>query len=254
MKRSRLRSWLLRGALAVAAAGFLLLAFLATWPPLSQLRATNPPTTAFIEARKKELRGGGRSDRIERSWVPLSAISPHLRQAVVAAEDDRFWEHGGIDWNATREAAKAAWKRQSNGKPPKRGGSTITQQLAKNLYLSPERSYLRKIREAAIALRLERELTKNRILEIYLNSIEWGERVYGAEAASRRYFGKNAAALAPEEAAWLAAMIPGPRRALNPALHPERVARRQKKILRLMAAGSGLEGHSARPVSDDDEE
>jgi len=229
--------------------------FVVTLPNVSRLRQEDPPSTAFIESRRASLRSAGRSDRVERIWVPLGAISLHLRQAVVLAEDGNFFIHHGIDFSATWRAARGVWAGRGGGKPL-RGGSTITQQLAKNLYLSPDRSYWRKFREAAIALSMERSLGKDRILEIYLNSIEWGERIYGAEAASRHYFGKAASGLSEEESALLAAMIPGPRRALNPALHPLRVSRRQKKILRMMRSGWGLPGRQnpAPPEPDLDTE
>jgi monofunctional biosynthetic peptidoglycan transglycosylase len=210
--------------------------FWVTLPPVGRLRTENPPTTAFMERRKEELRRTSKSDALDRIWVPLEKMSPHLLRAVVAGEDSRFWEHGGIDLVATWGAAKEAFRRGKSGHRPRRGGSTITQQLAKNLFLGPERSYWRKIREAGIALELERTLSKRRILEIYLNSIEWGGRTWGAEAAARRYFGKGASSLSPSEAAFLVAMIPGPRKALNPAINPARVARRQRKILALMAS------------------
>jgi monofunctional biosynthetic peptidoglycan transglycosylase len=159
----------------------------------------------------------------------MSRISPSLQRAVVAAEDARFWSHDGVDWQAIRTAARRDWDR---GKIS-HGGSTITQQLAKNLYLSPARTPWRKLREWAIARRLEKELPKRRILELYLNVVEFGPRTFGAEAAARRYFDKPASALAPSEAATLAAMIPSPR-IYDPIRHPGRVERRARRIRRLM--------------------
>ena len=203
--------------------------FTLTLPDVSALRTQTPATTAFIEARKAKLRREGKSDRIERTVVPLSRISPELRRAAVVTEDENFYTHHGVDWSATKAALesdieKGQWKV---------GGSTITQQLAKNLYLSPSRNPWRKLREIAIAWKLERELPKDRILELYLNSIEWGERTYGAEAASRHYFGHGAGSLSPEEAATLAAMIASPR-LFDPRRHPKRLERRAARILHLM--------------------
>jgi monofunctional biosynthetic peptidoglycan transglycosylase len=147
----------------------------------------------------------------------------------VVAEDGRFWSHEGVDWDAVREAFEKDWKKRQLG----HGASTITQQLAKNLYLSPARTPLRKLREWAIAGRLERTLSKKRILELYLNVIEFGRRTYGAEAAARRYFGKPAADLSVEEAATLAAVIPSPR-LYDPVRYPRRVELRARRILRRM--------------------
>jgi monofunctional biosynthetic peptidoglycan transglycosylase len=152
-----------------------------------------------------------------------------LRLAVVVAKDARFYQHGGIDW----EAARASLEKDLEKGSLRSGGSTITQQLAKNLYLSPARTPWRKLREWAIARRLEGSLSKDRILELYLNVVELGRRTYGAEAAARRYFGKSAAALTPLEAATLAAVIPSPR-IYDPLRHAARVARRAQRILRWM--------------------
>jgi len=163
-----------------------------------------------MEARKAKLRKDGKSDALDRREVPLSAISPALVTAVLAAEDSRFFDHHGVDWQAVREAAE--WNRTVAGKKGhwKRGASTITQQLAKNLWLSGERTWWRKGREAAIALALDALVPKEKILEHYLSAIEWGERLFGAEAAARKYFGVPAARLDAAQASWLAAMIPNP--------------------------------------------
>ncbi len=162
-------------------------------------------------------------------WVRYEAISPSLRKAVLVAEDDAFWTHDGVDVEQLKESIE---KNLETGKAI-RGGSTITQQLAKNLYLSPSRSPIRKLRELLIARRLEAALTKRRILEIYLNVIEWGDGIYGAEAASRTYFGKPASALTPEEGALLAGAIINPR--IHSPAHPTaRLRRRQQIILRRM--------------------
>ncbi|HMA18460.1 MAG TPA: monofunctional biosynthetic peptidoglycan transglycosylase [Thermoanaerobaculia bacterium] len=217
-------------ALAMGAAVALGVAvFVATLPDVRPLARRFPQTTAFMERRRASLAGSGMSSRLEWSPIPISRISPSLQRAVVAAEDSRFWEHEGVDWEAIRTAALEDWNRGRIS----HGGSTITQQLAKNLYLSPARTPWRKLREWAIARRLERELSKRRILELYLNVVEFGVRTYGAEAAARRYFGKSASALAPSEAATLAAMIPSPR-LYDPIRHPRRVERRARRIQRWM--------------------
>lgn len=207
--------------LAAAAAAIWL-----TLPDVAKLRDRTPASTSFIELRKARLRAEGRSDRIERIVVPLSRISPLLRRAVVVAEDANFYSHHGVDWLAT----KAAVETDIEKKRWRLGGSTITQQLAKNLYLSPARTPWRKLREIAIASMIDRRLSKRRILELYLNSIEWGERIYGAEAASLHYFGHPASALSPREAAQLAAMIPAPRR-FDPRRPSRRLERRTARIL-----------------------
>jgi monofunctional biosynthetic peptidoglycan transglycosylase len=200
--------------------------FWVTLPDVRPLRTQWPKTTAFMERRKAELKQAGQSDRLEWTPVPLSAIAPELARLAVLAEDSRFRQHGGVDWDAVREAAK---KNYEKGKL-KVGGSSITQQLAKNLYLSPARNPWRKLRELAIAWRLERALGKQRILELYLNVIEFGRRTYGAEAAARRYFQKAARDLDRDEAALLAAVIPSPR-IYDLERHRDRAERRARRIL-----------------------
>ena len=167
-----------------------------------------PASSAFMERRLEALRVANPDVRLRRDWVPYERISPHLKRAVVAAEDARFLDHEGFDWDAIQQAMVRNEKR---GKVVA-GASTISQQLAKNLFLSGERSWLRKGEEAAITWMLERTLSKRRILELYLNVAEWGEGVFGAEAAARHHFGIRAAALDAEQAAWLAAILPSPRR------------------------------------------
>jgi monofunctional glycosyltransferase len=223
---------------------------LATFPRTARLRSRNPETTAMMEQRAREARERGEEARRVHLWVPLGQISPNLQRAVLAGEDTNFATHDGFDYEAIRRAyedaqreaereARAEGENDSSGWLPAlpslgRGASTITQQLAKNLYLSTERSLFRKAREAIITYFLEKDLSKQRILEIYLNVIEWGDGIYGAEAASRHYFNKPAAALTPREAAFLAAIIPNPRTVFNPQLNPRRVARRQRIIMRGM--------------------
>ena len=202
-----------------------------TLPDVRALRTSNPPTTAFIELRAREARARGIEPRRVQRWVPYARISPHLKRAVLVAEDSGFWQHEGIDGEQIRESMEINIERGEFA----RGASTITQQLAKNLYLSPSKNPIRKIRELLIARRLEAELTKQRILELYLNVIEWGDGIYGAEAAARTHFGKSALALDPPEAALLAAAIMNPR-VLNPGKPTARLRRRQQMILRRMGA------------------
>ena len=221
-----IRRALLLGLAALVVAAAL---FYVTLPDVRPLARRWPQTTAFMERRKAELARRGESTRLEWTPVPISRIAPALLRAVVVAEDARFWQHEGIDWGAVREAAEKDWRKGEL----QHGASTITQQLAKNLYLSPSRTPWRKLREWAIARRLEKELPKKRILELYVNVIEFGRRTYGAEAASRRYFGKPAAALSDSEAATLAAVIPSPR-IYDPARYPRRVELRARRILRRM--------------------
>src|SRR6476659_3519362 len=217
-------------AIGLAAACFALLAYVfLTLPDVRPLATRNPATTAFIELRAREAADQGRKPRRVQRWVRYEAISANLRKAVLVAEDDAFWTHDGVDVEQLRESIEANLEK---GKAA-RGGSTITQQLAKNLYLSPSKNPLRKLRELWIARRLEASLSKRRILEIYLNVIEWGDGIYGAEAASRVYFGKSAAALSPDEAALLAGAIINPR-VHSPAHPTARLRRRQQIILRRM--------------------
>ncbi len=167
-----------------------------------------PRRTELMRQRAREAAARGRSYRPDQRWVPLERISPLLRHAVLVAEDDAFFSHGGLDWNEIGAAAR----RDLEAGRIVRGGSTITQQLARNLYLGDERTLSRKLKEAFIALRLERALTKRRIFELYLNLIEWGDGIYGAEAAARAYFGVPAADLSPRQALLLAAVVINPRR------------------------------------------
>jgi monofunctional biosynthetic peptidoglycan transglycosylase len=192
---------LLLAAAALAAYEGSILARILWW------RTHNPAETAFMHARLVELRRQDPRARLEHAWVPYARISPHLKLAVVAAEDARFLAHEGFDWE---EIGKARQRNEERGRVV-RGASTISQQLAKNLFLSGRRSYARKGQEALITLMLETALDKRRILELYLNLIEWGERTYGAEAAARRHFGTGAGGLTADQAARLAAMIPSPR-------------------------------------------
>jgi monofunctional biosynthetic peptidoglycan transglycosylase len=177
-----------------------------TWPDVSSLARGNPRTTAFIERYRARQRAAGRSDRVDRVWVAHAAIAPGLKRAVLVAEDINFFSHRGFDVGEIRLAVTRAIE---DGAPP-RGASTITQQLAKNLWLSPSRNPLRKLEEALLTWQLERTLGKRRIFELYLNVAEFGPGIYGVEAASRRYFAKSASALTDDEAAELAASLPSP--------------------------------------------
>ena len=217
---------------AVPAVGFALLAYAyLTLPDVRPLKTSNPTTTAFMELRDREARAKGRTPRRVQRWVSDNRIAPDLKRAVLVAEDDAFWQHEGVDFEQLQESIEADWTRGRLA----RGGSTITQQLAKNLYLSPSKNPLRKLRELIIARRLEAELKKARILELYLNLIEWGDGVYGVESAARAYFQKSAAEIGPSEAALLAGAIVNPR-VLNPARPTARLIRRQQLILRRMGA------------------
>lgn len=237
---------------------------LVTFPSISRLRNDNPTTSSMIEFRISEAVAEGREPKKFMIWTPIEQISPHLQRAVLAGEDSRFFQHDGFDWDAIQKAwdeavktgekeaieeceaeAKAANTPKKDCKPSeddwippmpsfKRGASTVSQQLAKNLFLSEDRNFLRKGREAVYTYFLERELSKKRILEIYLNIIEWGDGIYGAEAASRFYFKKAASDLTREDAAFLSAMIPSPLNIFNPAKNRKRVVRRQRVILRGM--------------------
>jgi monofunctional biosynthetic peptidoglycan transglycosylase len=165
------------------------------------------------------------------NWVPYRRISPQLVRAVLVTEDARFWQHSGLDYEQIKESMEINLERGEFA----RGASTITQQLAKNLYLSPSKNPVRKLKELIIARRLEQELPKGRILELYLNVIEWGDGIYGADAAARTYFGKRASQVSAAEAALLAAAIANPR-VMNPGNPTARLRRRQQMVLRRMGA------------------
>lgn len=196
---------------------------------VSSLNKKAPELTAMMKYRIKQWEKEGKNVKIQKKWVSISNISPYLIRAVLIAEDDKFYRHSGFDI----EAIKKAIERDIKEKKLKYGGSTITQQLAKNLYLSPSKNPLRKIQEAVITFRLERALTKKRILEIYLNTAEWGEGIFGAEAASRYYFGKSASELSPIEAARLAAALPNPIK-YNPIGNSKFIEKRSNLIYFIM--------------------
>jgi len=209
--------------------GMLALTWLITLPDVGTLARKNPTTTALMESREARASKQGSAVPKQWKWAPLSRIASHLQRAVIAAEDASFFVHEGFDWEGLRDAAIHNFEAGEM----RRGGSTITQQLAKNLYLSSERTLWRKAREALITRTLEHRLTKERILELYLNVAEWGRGIYGAEAAARHHFGKSAADLSAEEAAWLAAILPSPQR-YDPIRKTAALTRRHQRILRWM--------------------
>jgi monofunctional glycosyltransferase len=192
-------------------------------PDVRPLARDNPRTTALMEQRAEEAREEGRKPRQRQTWVPLSAVPPHAVASILLSEDARFYEHDGVDWVEVEDALGEAWEHRALG----RGASTLTQQLAKNLYLSTDRSLLRKGKEYVLARRLEAELPKKRILTLYVNVVEWGDGVYGIEAAAREHFGRSASHLSVAQGALLASMLPAPRRWL-PARRP--VALRKRAV------------------------
>jgi monofunctional glycosyltransferase len=181
--------------------------FYITLPNVSVLKNRNPKSSALMELRDEENRLKKLRVSRQQIWVPYGRISDHLKKAILLSEDASFFSHKGVDLDELKEA----FKRDLETMSFKRGGSTITMQLAKNLYLNPSKNPLRKIKEIVIAWQLEHALSKTRIFEIYLNVVEWGRDIYGAEAASRHYFAKSAAHLNPLEAATLVALLPSPR-------------------------------------------
>lgn len=183
-------------------------------PDVSVLKQRNPKSSALMELRAEEYRQKGIRIARQQIWVSYEAISEHLKKAILLSEDAAFFSHKGVDMNELKEALKKDWETGSF----KRGGSTITMQLAKNLYLNPSKNPLRKVKEIIIARQLEQALSKKRIFEIYLNVVEWGRNIYGAEAAARHYFGKSAASLDILEAATLAALLPSPRNSREKSL------------------------------------
>lgn len=221
-----------RAALGGAAAAFAYVAYIyLTLPDVRPLAVTPPSTTAFMDLRRDEAHAVGKSLQIRQQWVPYGRISGHLKRAVLVAEDSAFWQHEGLDYEQIRESIEVNLEKGRLA----RGASTITQQLAKNLYLSPSRNPIRKYREVVITRRLEAALSKQRILELYLNLIEWGDGIFGCEAAARTYFRKPASALSADEAALLAGAIINPR-VYSPARPNARLLRRQQLIARRMGA------------------
>jgi monofunctional glycosyltransferase len=225
------------------------LAVLCVWcslPDTRKLATENPTSTAFIELRRDDAEGAGKKLELQWQWRPLGKISRYLRAAVVYCEDIHFYTHDGVDWSALEQAAE-----KDLGKGAlKVGGSTITQQLAKNLYLSPRRSVVRKAREILIAFRLEDHLTKQRILELYLNVVEWGDGVFGAEAAARRWFGHSAQTLSPAEAARLAIALPNPI-ARAPNVHNTELTQKAVRVVRLFRMQGLIDASLEREALDE---
>jgi monofunctional biosynthetic peptidoglycan transglycosylase len=219
------------GVVAASLVGLLGYTWL-TLPDVRALRTQVPEDTAFMRLRAEESAEAGTRPRQVRRWIPYSQISPDLVRAVTVTEDAAFWSHHGIDLSEVRASLATYWDQGGS----LRGGSTITQQLAKNLYLSPSRNPYRKFTELLITRRLEAELSKRRILELYLNLIEWGDGIWGAEAAARAYFGVSASDLTREQAALMAAAIINPR-VYNPANPNARLRQRQQRTLGRMGPG-----------------
>ncbi|MBI4684348.1 MAG: monofunctional biosynthetic peptidoglycan transglycosylase [Nitrospirae bacterium] len=203
--------------------------FYFVYPNVPKLKKENPARTSFMEFREKEWQEQGKKIKMRQNWVPLSRISPYLIKAVLIAEDDKFYQHEGFDF----EAIQKAFEKDLKQKKFKFGGSTISQQLAKNLYLSPSKNPLRKLKEAILTWRIEKTLSKKRILELYLNVAEWGEGIFGIDAASFHYYGKPASELGPEEAARLASVLPNPRK-YNPVGTSRYVEKRSRLIYDIM--------------------
>lgn len=219
-----LLSGLLLTAVLILSVGYYLI-----FPDVAKLRKINPRKTSFMEYREQEWKKAGKKKRIRYSWVSFSRISPFVAKAVIIAEDDKFWSHEGFDFDAMQKAMEKNFQKGRF----RYGGSTISQQLAKNLYLTPSRNPVRKIKEAILTWRIEHILSKRRILELYLNVAEWGEGIFGIEAAARHYYGKSAADLGPAEAAKLVTVLPNPRR-YNPTGSSRYVESRSERIYQIM--------------------
>lgn len=233
MAVSRTRRWL---GIAARIAEVLTIAVavgaLALWcsvPNPAPLATRNPASTAFIDLRREQAAAARKPFELQWRWQPLGRISRYLRAAIIYAEDYNFYRHDGVDWKAIEKAVEANLDSGNFAV----GGSTITQQLAKNLYLSPDRSLIRKLRELLITLALERDLSKQRILELYLNVVEWGDGVFGAEAAARHWFGRSAQTLSPAQAARLAIALPNPR-TRAPTVRDPKLVTKAIRIVRLL--------------------
>lgn len=198
------------------------------YPNVSDLIEKNPVPTAFMEFRKAEWVEQNREMQINQKWVRMSQISPNVIKAVLIGEDDKFWNHDGFDVKGMEQALERSLKKGSVA-----GGSTISQQLSKNLYLSPSKNPVRKIKEAIITWRIEGTLSKRRILEIYLNVAEWGDGIFGIEAAARHYYHKSASRLSGQEAARLAAVLPNPIK-YHPTGNQKYVKNRARIIYKIM--------------------
>jgi monofunctional glycosyltransferase len=199
------------------------------YPDVSILKKENPKKTSFMKYREKQWAGKGLNKNITQKWVSFKRISPYMVKAVIIAEDDKFWRHDGFDFIAMQKAFEKDIKKRKL----KVGGSTISQQLAKNLFLTPDKNPIRKIKEAIYTWRIERNLSKKRIMELYLNVAEWGDGLFGIEAAARKYYGKPASSLGPEEAARLATVLPNPIR-YSPVGSSKYVRNRSALIYKIM--------------------
>ena len=238
--RSRRERLLLVGAALALAAGLAGLVLFASLPDVRGLADQNPPTTAVIDQRAREAKEAGRPFRPRQHWRSLDQLSPLLVWAVVLSEDAGFYGHSGIDWYELEQAVKKNLATQSYA----RGASTLTQQLAKNLYLGTHKSLWRKLKEALIARRLEEALSKKRILTLYFNVAEWGDGVFGAEAGARKHFGVSAAALSPAQVAMMVAMLPAPR-GVDVEDPTARFKARARRSLRQLAASGRLSREAA---------
>ena len=223
------KKWSIRLILVILSVFVLSIALYFVYPDVSAMRRANPKKSAFMKYRESEWQRQGKKKKIVQRWVPLSQISPYVIKAVIIAEDDKFWSHEGFDFDAMQKALEKDLKQ----KKFKVGGSTISQQLAKNLFLSPSKNPVRKLKEAVLTWRLERNLSKKRIIEIYLNVAEWGDGLFGVEAAAQHYYGKPASDLSAMESARLAAVLPNPK-CYGPTGSGRYVAYRSELIYQIM--------------------
>lgn len=214
--------------LLLLAAGAIDIGRYAVYPDIDELKESRPVPTAFMEYRQEEWAEENRDKEIQHKWVSMSQISPNVIKAVLIAEDDGFWNHDGFDVKGMEQAIERSLKKGTVA-----GGSTISQQLSKNLYLSPSKNPVRKVKEAIITWRIEHTLSKRRILEIYLNVAEWGDGIFGIEAAARHYYGKSAKRLSGREAARLAAVLPNPIK-YDPTGNQKYVKNRARIIYKIM--------------------
>ncbi len=239
-----------RAVARVAEVGTILVATgaLALWcsiPKTGRLADENPVSTAFIDLRRDQAAADGHPFKLEWQWRPLGKISRYLRASLIYAEDYNFYRHDGVDWDAVEQALDSNLDKGAVAV----GGSTITQQLAKNLYLSPSRSLVRKLREMLIAFSLEDHLTKTRILELYVNVVEWGDGVFGAEAASRHWFGHSAQTLSPAEAVRLAIALPNPIKRAPNVRSPE-LTKKSVRLIRLLRMQGLIDSTQERTALD----
>ena len=214
---------------ASAAAVFLYIGVSFVYPNVARLKKENPKQSAMMEYRERQYESEGKKINIRQTWVPFSRIAPCMTKAVLIAEDDKFWHHDGFDIQGMEYALEKDIKQGRF----RAGGSTISQQLAKNLFLSPSKNPVRKIKEAILTWRMEHTLKKRRILELYLYYAEWGDGIFGIQAAARHYYGVPASAITPEEAARLAAVLPNPHR-YSPVVPSGYVRNRSRIIYKVM--------------------